>query len=82
VSDIIKNPKNVKELGREIRKVCDGYWGRELSEEDAKEMVAYWVKHENRKLFKAEELNPTIRIVIGLKREELILKWIEGFNEI
>lgn len=75
---IIKNPKSIKGLADEIKRVCDAYWGREMTESEAKGYIEYWANKENRKFFRGPEINPTIKIKIGKKREELITKWLEG----
>lgn len=80
MNSIIKNPRTIKALADEIIKVCDGYWGRELTEETAKEFIAYWSANEGKKLFKGKELNSTITKIIGKKRVELINKWLEGMQ--
>lgn len=78
MSDIILNPKTIKLLAVEIIRVCNGYWSREMSENEAKHIINYWSKHENYKLFKGKELNPTIIKTIGAKRVRLINKFLEG----
>ena len=78
MTSIIKNPKTVKDLAREIIKVCDGYWGRELSEQAGRDYIIYWSLNEGKKLYKGNEINPTIKLIIGKKRVELLEKWSEG----
>lgn len=78
MNDIIRNPKSIKSLANEIILVCDNYWSRQLSENEAKEFIVYWSKHEGIKLFKGKELNTTITKIIGKKRIELINEWLEG----
>lgn len=74
---IIKNPRTIKELAYEIIKVCDAYWGREMEEQEAKDFIKFWSENENKKLFKGPELNSTVKIIIGKRREELVLKWLK-----
>ncbi len=78
MNDIIKNPETIKSLAHEIKIVCDGYWSRQISEYDAKEYIIYWAVHEGKKLFKGNELNSTLSMIIGKRRIELINKWLEG----
>lgn len=80
MDEIIRNPRNIKELANEIIKVCDGYWARQIPEGSAKEHVVYWSRHEGKKLFKAKEFNPTVVKIIGKKRVELLEKWLEGYQ--
>ena len=78
MNDIIRNPKTVKDLAGEIIKVCDGYWSRNINENEAKDLINYWSKDEAIKLFKGKELNSTVTKIIGKRRVELINKWLEG----
>jgi len=78
LTQYLSSPKSIKELGREIRKVCDDYWSRKLPEELAKKFILNWASTEGKKLFSGNDLNPTIKIVIGKKREELVNKFLEG----
>lgn len=80
IGDIIKNPKNIKCLARQIQLLCDGYWERSISEIDAIQMTRYWASTEAKKLFKAAEYNPTVLILIGKKRADLLSKWLSGFQ--
>lgn len=78
MTDIIRNPKTIKDLAEEIKRVCDSYWAREISEDVAKEYVIFWSKHEAGKLFKGKDINSTITHIIGKNRIELVTQWLEG----
>jgi uncharacterized protein (TIGR04540 family) len=78
IDEIIRNPKSIKAMAEEIKKLCDGYWSRKISEAEAKEIVIYWSRSQGGKLFKATELNSTITKIIGMKRIVLINKWLDG----
>lgn len=78
MEEIIKNPKTIKSLANEIISVCNNYWSRKLSEENAKNYILYWSKHESKKLFKGNHLNSTITKIVGKKRVDLLNKWLEG----
>lgn len=78
LGEIIRNPKTIKGLADELIKVCDGYWSRQITEEEGKGYIVYWAKHEGKKLFKGKEINSTITKIIGKRRVELVSKWIEG----
>lgn len=78
MNDIIRNPKTVKALADEIIKVCDDYWARQIPEDNAREYIAYWARHEGKKLFKGKELNSTVTKIIGKKRIELVNRWLES----
>lgn len=78
MEDIIRNPRTVKGLANEIIKVCDGYWARKVPEAVGREYIVYWSIDEADKLFKGNEINSTIKKIIGKKRIELLGKWLEG----
>lgn len=77
MEQIIRNPKSIKELAFEINRVCDAYWGREMTEKEAREYITYWKTNESKKLLKGTQVNPTVKKIIGKKREELISKWLK-----
>ncbi|WP_416044949.1 TIGR04540 family protein (plasmid) [Clostridium tyrobutyricum] len=76
--NIIRNPKTVKGLAREIINVCDGYWSRKIKEDEAREYIRYWSKYESIKLFKGDKLNSTVTKIIGKRRTELVNTWLVG----
>lgn len=78
MNEILRNPATVKGLAEEIKKLADMYWGRKITEKDARQMLIYWSKNEGEKLFKGPELNSTVTKIIGKKRTNLINKWLEG----
>lgn len=78
MKQIIRNPKTLKELAYEINAICDKYWDGKIKEEEAKEYIFYW----NKELFNQKELNPTIKKIIGKRRQKLIETWINEINPI
>jgi len=80
VMEIIKHPKNVKALGEEIKKACDMYWGREISEIQLKEIFFYWASKEGRRFFQEQDYRPAIKQIIGKRRLELVDRMLEGFQ--
>jgi uncharacterized protein (TIGR04540 family) len=80
ISQYLKDPGTVKDLAFEIKKVTDDYWARKISESIAKEHILYWSKFHSDKLFMANDLNPTIKIIIGKKRLKLLNLWTSGYQ--
>lgn len=78
MSDILRNPKTVKDLAKEIISVCDGYWSRQIDADEAKEVILYWSKFQAKKLFKGTDFNPTIKKIIGKQRIELLNDFLQG----
>jgi uncharacterized protein (TIGR04540 family) len=77
---LMKHPKTIKDMAYEIRKAVDMYWARQISEIELKEILFFWATNEGKKLFKANDLNPTVKFLIGERREDLINKLLEGFQ--
>lgn len=78
--DFIRHPKTRTELAAEIKKACDSYWGREITEAQLKEILYHWALKENKKLFQGQEINPTIKIKLGVKRLDLVNNMLDGLQ--
>jgi uncharacterized protein (TIGR04540 family) len=76
ISQYIKDPGTIKDLAFEIKKITDDYWGRRIHEASAKELIFYWSKYHGDKFFMGADLNPTVKIIIGKKRINLINLWL------
>lgn len=66
----IKIPKTVVQLADELKRSCDAYWDRELEEKYLKELIFSWSK--NSKLLQGDDINRSIKKIIGQKRVGLI----------
>lgn len=78
--EIIKNPTTVKLLAQQLIKACDLYLSLKISEESLKELIWYYGKYHGIKLFKAQELNPTVINRIGKRRADLVVRMLFGFQ--
>lgn len=78
IDTILRNPKSIRSLAMEIRKLLDGYWSREITEDDVNSYITFWAETEKDKLFKNNDINPTIKILIAKKRTELLKKLLNG----
>lgn len=78
--DFLKYPKNIKDLAFELRRVIDLYWARQIDEKDLREIVMYYGLNEGKKIFKANDLNPTVKIIIGCKRADVVSKMLDGLQ--
>ena len=78
--DILKNPTTVKLLAVQLTLACDDYIARKLPEKQFRELLFHYASHHGKKLFNANELNPTIVNRIGKKRLELVNIMLEGFQ--
>lgn len=66
-------PKTTLDLGNEVRKACDDYWKKEISEQELKETLIIW----KNRIFDDKEINITIQRIIGKKRIQLIKMLLE-----
>lgn len=69
--DLIKNPKNVKEMAYNLRELCDRYWERSLTEKEFEKYLNYYFENHGDKIFKGEEFRRTIEVVCGEERLKL-----------
>lgn len=76
MNKFIKHPRTIKSLAEELKRLIDFYWEKEVSEEELTELLQYWSENEAEKLFLDNNLNPTIRKIIGKKRCSLIEKYL------
>lgn len=78
--ELIKNPTTVKLLAQQLIKACDLYLSLKLSEDRFKELIWYYGKYHGDKLFKAQQINPTVLNRIGKRRARLIEYVLCGFQ--
>ena len=78
--EFIKHPKSVKELAAEVKRACDAYWGRDITEKQLTEIVVYWASKEGKKLFQGNDYRPAVKQIIGKQRQELLEKILENFQ--
>lgn len=74
-------PTTVKMLAAELITACDAYISRKIESEDIKKIIIHYAVNCPEMLFNANELNPTILNRIGKKREKLINKMLEGYQQ-
>ena len=71
-------PITVWELATEIKKVFNDYYLRHIDEEQLHTCVLTWVDNCPNKLFKDNDINPTVKAVIGKNREFVLKKIIDN----
>lgn len=76
--DFIRLPKTVVQLADEIKRAVDLYWNRQLCEIELKELCWAWAS--SGMLLKANELNASVRKIIGKKRTDIVLRLLEGYQ--
>jgi uncharacterized protein (TIGR04540 family) len=79
--EFIQYPTTVKMLAAELITACDAYVSRKIGAEDLKKIVIHYATNCPDMLFNASELNPTILNRIGKKREKLVNKVLEGYQQ-
>lgn len=78
--ELIRNPKTMKDLAKEIMSCTDLYWCGDLSEAECREFINYTALHHKLLVKNGTDINPTVKIIIGRRRVELIEKFIEGYQ--
>lgn len=79
--DIIRHPKNVREMAYSLRELCDRYWERSLAEEEFEDFLNFYFKNHTRKIFDGEEFRKTIQSICGSERINLIGIYAKNFFE-
>lgn len=67
-------PTKIKEVAEEIIKACNAYKARKLKNEELREVIFFYAKNYPEKMFNADDINPTIKKVIGKQRVTLLNK--------
>lgn len=71
---------SVKGLAEEIKRTCDMYWSRDISEYNLIKAVHIWSTSQKSKFYSGDDINPTIKQRIGKKRLSLILDVLESIS--
>lgn len=79
-NEYLKYPTTVKLLAGEIIKVCNDYNARKINNDEIKEIILWYATKMPDKLFMANDLNPTIKKIIGSKRIFLINTLLDGYQ--
>ena len=79
--EFLTYPTTVKMLAAEVITACDAYISRKIGVEDLKKLVLHYAVNYPEMLFNAQELNPTVLNRIGKKREKLVNKMLEGYQQ-
>lgn len=74
-------PTTVKILAAEVITACDAYISRKIRSEDLKKIITHYAVNCPEMFFDANVLNPTILNRIGKKREKLVNKMLEGYQQ-
>ena len=71
-NEYIQYPSTVKTLAEELVKACDDYNARKINNDRIKEIILWYASSQSDKLFAAEQINPTVKKIIGKKRVRLV----------
>lgn len=69
----LKYITTVRELAGEIKKATNDYKARKIDNQEISKVVSYYAEHFPEKLFDGEDLNTTIKQIIGIKRTSLVV---------
>lgn len=79
-SKYLKYPSSIKALIVEIKKLCDDYTNKKITENEVKEFIDCWIYYFGENFYFNGEFNPTVKARIGSKRMKLIKSIIETGN--
>jgi len=75
----IKYPPTTKILIEEIKRACDDYIARRISENELKNVIWAWADNVGDKMFNGSyEFNPTITQRVGTKRLTIVNHMLDG----
>lgn len=82
-NDYLQYPPTIKSLAAEIKKACNDYYARRITNDQIKDIILWYANYAPDKLFSTEpgQLNPTIIITIGKKRVRLILDLLHSYQQ-
>lgn len=80
--EFLMYPTTVKMLAAELIHACDAYISRKIRAEDLQKIILHYASNYPEMLFNAQELNPTVLNRLGKKREKLVNKMLEGYQQI
>lgn len=78
--DYIQYPPTIKKLAYEIKRVLDDYFARRIDNAQVKECILFWASSSPEKLFNANDINNTIKLIIGVKRLSVLNKLLEDYQ--
>lgn len=78
--EFIMYPTQVKEIAFEINRACDNYKARKISNDQLREVVLYYATNFPEKLFYYQDLNPTVKKIIGTRRIVIVNVMLDGFQ--
>lgn len=80
IDDYIKNPKSVRSLSYELKKICDAYWTGNESEHALREYVHHVARHNKLLENNGKCINRSVRTIIGKRRVDLVSQMLEGYQ--
>lgn len=67
-------------LAKELIRLIDQYWARQINQKELQEAIYFYASSEGDKLFRASEINATVRDRVGKMRLKVIEKMLEGYQ--
>lgn len=79
-NEYMKYPATRKNMADEIKKACDNYFSRKITNDELTEILYWYANNCPEQLFDGPaELNSTISLLIGKKRIKLISKILDQY---
>jgi uncharacterized protein (TIGR04540 family) len=78
--DFLQYPPTVKYMAQEINRITNDYYARKISNEQLRDCILFWATNSPELLFQGEDFKPTIKIISGQRRVELLNKLLAGYQ--
>ncbi len=78
--DYMQYPSTVKRLADEIKRTCDAYKSNVIGNTEIKEIILHYANSATTLFFSDNDINPTIKIMLGKKRRDLVSKLLDGYR--
>ena len=67
-------------LANELKRVIDDYTARKIGNDDFRDIVFWFASNHPEKIFRREGYNPTLTILLGQRRLDLLKLLLEGYQ--
>ena len=78
--DYMQYPTTVKRLAEELVRSCDAYKANTIGNTEIKDIILHYADTATSLFFSENDINPTIKIMLGKKRRDLVYKLLDGYR--
>lgn len=78
--NLLKHPKNVKQMALNLRDLCDMYWKKAISLEGFEKTLQFYLNNHSEKIFFDGDFRKTLKVLLGKERIKLLTFYAEKNN--